>query len=149
MVSHHSSSDDVQSKRKQHRINRRLLRFCQMCSILIGYKNWWSYGHLKTLVQMNCRILGTCGNQYYTGTVTPMSPNFFDHFLIMIQIDHTLSNFWIHRSFELIIDLTFSNLLLSVFQATEQTFYIHLGVFFTYFTRIVAFLSTHICMIHS
>ena len=38
-----------------------------MCSILIGYKNWWSYGHPKTLGQMNRGILGTCRNQYRTG----------------------------------------------------------------------------------
>ena len=36
---------------------------------LYGYKNWWSYGHPKTLGQMNRGILGTCGNQYPTGIV--------------------------------------------------------------------------------
>ena len=40
-----------------------------MCSILIGYKNWWSYGHPKTLGQMNSGILVTCGNQYRTSNI--------------------------------------------------------------------------------
>ena len=39
-----------------------------MCSILIDYKNWWSHGHPKTLGQINRGILGTCVNQYCTGT---------------------------------------------------------------------------------
>ena len=43
-----------------------------MCSTIIGYKNWWSYGHPKTLFQMNRGILGTCGNQYQTITVCTM-----------------------------------------------------------------------------
>ena len=68
MVSHHYSSCDIQSKQKQHRINRWLLRIFQMCSILVGYKNWCSYGHPKTLGQMNHGILGTCDSQYCTGT---------------------------------------------------------------------------------
>ena len=70
MLSHHSCLGYVQWKIKQHKINRGLLRFYEMCSILIGYKNWWSYGHLKTLSQMDCGILGTCGNNYPTGAVT-------------------------------------------------------------------------------
>ena len=33
-----------------------------MCSILIGYKNWWIYNHQKIFGQMSRGILGTCGN---------------------------------------------------------------------------------------
>ena len=40
-----------------------------MCSIIIGYKNWWSNGHPKRLGQMNRGILVTCGNQYCTSNV--------------------------------------------------------------------------------
>ena len=42
-----------------------------MCSIIIGYKNLWSYGHPKTLGQMNRGLLGTCGNQYPTDSFGP------------------------------------------------------------------------------
>ena len=42
-----------------------------MCSNLIGYQNWWSHGHPKTLGQMNCGILVSCGNQYCTCTRSP------------------------------------------------------------------------------
>ena len=48
-----------------------------MCSISIGYKNWWYYGHLKTLGQMNRGILGTCGNQYFTGTYLSINTEIF------------------------------------------------------------------------
>ena len=33
-----------------------------------GLQNWWSYGHPKTLDKMKRGILGTCDNQYPTGT---------------------------------------------------------------------------------
>ena len=33
-----------------------------------GYKKWWSYGHPKILRKKSREILGTCGNQYPTGT---------------------------------------------------------------------------------
>ena len=41
-----------------------------MCSNLIGYQNWWSHGHPKTLGQMNRGILVSCGNQYCTGILS-------------------------------------------------------------------------------
>ena len=62
-----------------------------MCSILIGYKNWLNYGHPKTLGQMNRGILGTCGNQYYTGTVRMKSLTIFS--LYMPLLHHYVSNF--------------------------------------------------------
>ena len=68
MVSHNYYLYDVQSKQKQRIINLMLLSFCYMCSIIIGYKNWWSYGHPNRLGQKSRGILGTCDNQYPTGT---------------------------------------------------------------------------------
>ena len=46
----------------------RLLGIWYMCSIIIDYKNRWSYGHPNRLGLMNRWILGTCVNQYETGT---------------------------------------------------------------------------------
>ena len=58
----------------------------------------------------------------------------------MIRIDHTLSNFRIHRSFESIVDLSFSNLLLSRVLG-YRVVVLHTDLF-TYFTSNAGFLST-------
>ena len=75
MVSRHYSSDSVNSKQIHHMINLLILRFCYMCSIIIGYKNWWSYGHPNRLGQKSRGILGTCDNQYPTGTQSQFLEN--------------------------------------------------------------------------
>ena len=38
-----------------------------MCSIIIGHKNWWGYGHPNWLGKKNCGVIGTSDNQYPTG----------------------------------------------------------------------------------
>ena len=63
----------VRSKRKQHRINLLLLRFCSLSRDVLN--SYW----LKTLVELrppkkigskSRGILGTCGNQYWTGRLS-------------------------------------------------------------------------------
>ena len=47
-----------------------------MCSIIVGYKNRWSYSHPKTLGKINHGILGTCGNQYCTSILAVIMAHF-------------------------------------------------------------------------
>ena len=51
MVSHNYSLDGMRSKLNHHRIILTVLSFFQMSSILIGEKNWLSYGRPKRLGQ--------------------------------------------------------------------------------------------------